>query len=202
MDNGYSLSDIVTAVGSSGGLSGIGGSGLITILLIFALLNGGFGVNGGDYGRYATAASQQEILFGQQFQGLDNKIDRLGNGVADATFSLNNTIHNAQDVVAGAVTTEGRTMQNMLSGYQLESQKNIDSVRYDMANFANAINKNIDDKYAQLEKNQMQAQIDAQAAELNKVYIAQQLQNVVRYPNGWTYNAGTSPFCGGYGCCN
>lgn len=29
---------------------------------------------------------------------------------------------------------------------------------------------------------------------------AQQMNNVVRYPNGFTYNAGMSPFCGG--CCS
>ena len=36
--------------------------------------------------------------------------------------------------------------------------------------------------------------------------LASQLQNVVRYPNGWTYNAGNNPFCsngcGCGGCCN
>lgn len=31
--------------------------------------------------------------------------------------------------------------------------------------------------------------------------LANQLQGVMRYPSGWTYNAGTNPFCsGGCGC--
>lgn len=32
---------------------------------------------------------------------------------------------------------------------------------------------------------------------INQLELQNQLGNVVRYPNGWTYNAGTSPFCGG-----
>lgn len=33
--------------------------------------------------------------------------------------------------------------------------------------------------------------------------LANQLQGVMRYPSGWTYNAGTNPFCNNNGCgCN
>lgn len=100
MDNNYSLSDLA-AVTNDG--YGMGGGGLLILIVLFLL--GGFGFNrGGEFGQYASAASQQEILFGQHFQNIDNKLDRLGNGIADATFALNNT-----------VTTEGRAMQQQLS---------------------------------------------------------------------------------------
>lgn len=65
----------------------------------------------GEFGQYATAASQQEILFGQQFGNLDNKMDRgftsLGNGISDATFSLYN-----------AITGEGRAAQTQMANSQ------------------------------------------------------------------------------------
>jgi hypothetical protein len=32
---------------------------------------------------------------------------------------------------------------------------------------------------------------------INYLELQNALQGVVRYPNGWTYNAGNSPFCGG-----
>ena len=32
---------------------------------------------------------------------------------------------------------------------------------------------------------------------INQLELQNQLQGVARYPNGWTYNAGNSPFCGG-----
>lgn len=65
-----------------------GGNGAWIFFLFFLLAWGGNGLWGnrgvGEFGQYATAASQQEILFGQQFQNIDNKLDRLGNGIADA----------------------------------------------------------------------------------------------------------------------
>ena len=33
--------------------------------------------------------------------------------------------------------------------------------------------------------------------QINALQLQNALAGVVRYPNGWTYNAGTSPFCGG-----
>lgn len=32
---------------------------------------------------------------------------------------------------------------------------------------------------------------------INQLELQNQLNGVVRYPNGWTYNAGNSPFCNG-----
>lgn len=203
MDTNYSLSDLASVVNAGEGfLGGSGGAGTLIILFLIIFMLGGNGWNRDGYGQYATAASQQEILFGQQFQNLDNKMDRLGDGISNATYALNNTIHNAQDVVGGAVVSEGRNIQTLLASVSMDNQKNVDSVRYDMANFASAINSNIDNKFAALEKSQMQAQIDAQAQQLNQLYLTQQLCGVVRYPNSWTYNAGASPFCGcNNNCC-
>jgi len=39
--------------------------------------------------------------------------------------------------------------------------------------------------------------IEAMQNRINQLELQNALQGVVRYPNGWTYNAGTSPFCGG-----
>ena len=216
----YSLSDLATVTGG-----GFGNGNSFWLIILFLLIfnnggwnRGGFGYGtGGELNGYATAASQQDILFSSKFQALDNKIDRIGNGIADATFALNNSIkdtayattnavRDSASAIAGTVVSEGRALQTQLAGATLDNQRNVDSVRYDMANFANAINSNIDNKFAALEKNQMQAQIDAQAREINQLYISQQMCGVVRWPNGMTYTANGSPFCnypgGCGGCCN
>ena len=67
MDN-IGLSDIA-AVTRGNECDGWGGGGLwIIVLFLFVFMGGGFGFNRqGEFGQYATAASQQEILFGQQF---------------------------------------------------------------------------------------------------------------------------------------
>lgn len=39
--------------------------------------------------------------------------------------------------------------------------------------------------------------------QVGQLQLANQLQGVVRYPSGWSYNAGTNPFCNnncGCGC--
>lgn len=203
-NNGYTLSDFA-AVTNGNGLLGGGSGSLILILLFFLIVgNGGMWGNRGDFGQYATAASQQEILFGQQFQNLDNKMDRLGNGIADATFAINNSVKDGNSVVAGRVVDEGRAIQMQLANCCCENQKSTDQVRYDMANFAAAINSNIDNKFAALEKAQLQAQIDAQAAQISQLYMAQQMAGVVKYPMSSTWSMAGNPFCGcnnGGGCC-
>lgn len=43
--------------------------------------------------------------------------------------------------------------------------------------------------------------IDEMQNRINQLELQNQLAGVVRYPNGYTYNAGQSPFCG-CGCNN
>lgn len=171
VENGYSLSDLAAVNGNNG----FGGnSWFIIVLFLFAMMNGGWGGYGrGDYGQYATAASQQEILFGQHFQNIDNKIDRLGNGIADATFALNN-----------AITTEGRTLQMSLAN--------------DTANLTAAIHA----EGEATRKMMYEDKIGTLQGQINNLQLQNAMCGVVKYPNGWTYNAGTSPFCncGGCGC--
>jgi len=38
---------------------------------------------------------------------------------------------------------------------------------------------------------------EAMQNRINQLELQNALAGVVRYPNGWTYNAGNSPFCGG-----
>lgn len=173
-----------------------GGNGL-WLFAILALMGGGFGGwnrNAGDYGTFATAASQQEILFGQRFSDLDNKMDRgftsIGNGISDATYALNN-----------AVTNEGRGIQMQIADCCCKTQQNTDALRFDMANYAAQNNANTT---AQIQK-VLDALTTNRMAEMQNQINALQLQSalcgVVRYPNGITYNAGTSPFCNnGCGC--
>lgn len=103
LDN-YSLSDLRAAV--DGGNDGWG-SGWFLVVVLFLFMFG-FGGNSwnrqGEFGQYATAASQQEILFGQQFGQLNDRLNNIGNGICDSTFALNNTI-----------TTEGRNLQSQLA---------------------------------------------------------------------------------------
>lgn len=107
MENNLSLADIA-AVTNENGFNGA--NGLVYILLFAMIFGNGAWGNRGDFGQYATAASQQEILFGQQFQNIDNKIDRIGNGIADLGYANQSLINNAQTVLGGAIVSEGRSL--------------------------------------------------------------------------------------------
>lgn len=182
-NNNFSLSDIAAATGANAGF-GSNNSWFVIIILLFLMMGGTWGGRG-DYGQFATAASQQEILFGQQFQALDNKMDRLGNGIADATFALNN-----------AVTTEGRNIQSQIANCCCETQRNTDSLRFDMANYnagiLAAIGADGEKTRAMIQANK----IESLQEKIRSLELNQAMCGVVRYPNQMAYNAGTSPFCG------
>lgn len=162
----------------TGGNNAWGGGIWVILILIFLL--GGNGWNRGDYGQFASAASQQEILFGQRFSNLDNKMDRLGNGIADATFALNNTVVN-----------EGR-----------QTQAAVGQNRFDMANYNAGILAAI---AADGEKTRgiiTQNKIEALQGRINQLELQNAMCGVVRYPLATTFNSGANPFCGcGNSCC-
>ena len=181
MEN-FSLSDIAAVTGGESGNS---------LFWIFALLilAGGGGIFGrGDYGQFATSASQQEILFGQQFQNIDNKMDRgftsIGNGIADATFALNNSVKD------GNYAT-----QTAIKDCCCTTQRNIDSVRFDMSNYHADTNAVVTAQTQKVLDAIAQNKIETLQGRVNQLELQNAMCNVVRYPNGWTYNAGTSPFC-------
>lgn len=174
MDSNLSLADIA-AVTNGNGDGMFGGNGMWFFALIVLLLIGNNGLFGGrgEFGQYATAASQQDILFGQKFSDLDNKMDRLGNGIADATFALNNSINGVQTNLGGAITTEGRAIQTQLC----------------------AINSNIDNKFAALEKSQLEQRIAEQAAQINQLQMAQMLCGIPK-ASPYGYNLLPNYACG------
>lgn len=174
-----------------------GGWFLIVILFLFMF---GFGGNGwnrqGDYGQYATAATQQEILFGQQFNRIDDRLANLGNGVCNLGYEMQGNIGQlgkemalAQNGTNMTIMQTGNNIQSQVAEYCCNTQRGID-----------AINANIDAKFAALEKSQLEGRIAQLEQANNQMYIQSQLCGVVRYPMSYAYSAGNSPFCGG--CCN
>lgn len=179
-----------------------GGNGTWIFFLFFLLAWGGNGLWGNrGVNEYATAATQQEILFGQQFHNLDNKIDRLANGIADATFALNNSIKDGNYNVSGTIVNEGRALQMQLANCCCENKEATAQVRYDMANFNNAqltaIHAEGEATRAMLQQNK----IESLQGQINNLQLQNAMCGVVRYPMATTYSSGANPFCNcGQGC--
>lgn len=185
---------------------GFGGGGMwIFALLILLLLGGGFGGFGANrntdsaLSTYATAASQQEILFGQQFGNLDNKIDRLGNGIADSTYALTNSINGVGNTLGSAINNEGRALQMQIANCCCENQKNVDSVRYDMANFNAATQAAIHAEGEATRNLLQQNKIETLQAQVNQLQMAQALCGV---PKIAPYGYGIYQYQNGCGCNN
>ena len=200
MTDGMSLSDIA-AVTKGAGDEGGWGSGWFLIVVLFLFMfgfgNNGWGNRQGEYGQYATAATQQEILFGQQFGQINDRLNNIGNGICNLGYEMQGNIGQlgkevalAQNGTNMAVMQTGNSIQSQMAEYCCTTQRAIDSV-----------NANIDAKFAALEKSQLEGRIAQLEQANNQLFMKEQLYGVVRYPNGYSYNAGPSPFCGGNSCC-
>lgn len=193
----FSLSDLKAALGDNNGTFGGGGLLLVVILfLFFVMFGGGWGNNQrGDLDRYATAASQQEILFGQQFGQINDRLTNIGNGICNLGYEmqggfgqLGKEMALAQNGTNMTIMQTGNGIQAQLADCCCKTQRAIDSV-----------NANIDAKFAALEKSQLEQRIAEQSARIASLEMDNRMYGVVRYPNGFAYTAGPSPFCGG--CC-
>lgn len=195
-----SLSDIAAVTRNSNDETGWG-SGWFLIVVLFLFMFG-FGNNGwdrqGEFGQYATAASQQEILFGQQFGQMNDRLTNIGNGICNLGYEMQGNIGQlgkemalAQNGTNMTIMQTGNSIQAQMAECCCTTQRAIDSV-----------NANIDAKFAALEKSQLEDRIAQLEQANNQLFIRDQLCGVVRYPNGYTYNAGPSPFCGCNSVCN
>ena len=186
-----SLSDIAAVTRNNDGDGwGNGGAWWIIILFLFVFMGGGLWGNRGDYGQYATAATQQEILFGQQFGQLNDRLTNIGNGICDSTFALNNSI-----------TAEGRALQAQLAECCCENRlatANLGAqVDRQTCDITAAIHAEGEATRALIQTNEIQALRDkGSALEMDNRFCG-----VVRYPMSYSYSAGNSPFCGGCGNC-
>lgn len=198
MEN-MSPADIKAVTGKDGEGWG-GGAWWIIILFLFVFMGGGFwGNRNSDFGQYATAASQQEILFGQQFGQINDRLTNLGNGICSLGYEMQGNIGQLGKEVA--LAQNGTNMTVMQTGNDLQRQ--ISECCCTTQRAIDGVNANIEAKFAALEKSQLEQRISQLEQANNQLYIKEQMCNVVRYPSGYSYNAGPSPFCGGSsGCCN
>ena len=176
-----------------------GGAWWIIILFLFVFMGGGFWGNRnqqGDYGQYATAASQQQILFGQQFGQLNDRLTNLGNGVCSLGYEMQgNVAALGKEVALGQA---GINQQIMGGNYAIAQQ--LADCCCKTQRGLDAVSANIDAKFAALEKSQLEGRIAQLEQANNQLYLTQQMCGVVKYPMSYAYSAGNSPFCGG-GCC-
>ena len=217
MEN-YSLSDLKAA--TEGTNDGFGnGSWWIIVLFLFAFMGNGWGFGNRNMpnGEPVTEAG---LCNAMNFNNLENAIGRLsdqnqqqtqilGNGICNLGYEMQSNIGQlGKEVALGQANLQLQASNNaadlsqQLATCCCTTQRAIDGVNYNNAINTASINANIDAKFAALEKNSLEQKIADQAAQIQQLQLTQQMTGVVRYPNGFVYSAGNSPFCGcNTGCC-
>ena len=208
-ETGLSASD-VALMNRGNDEFGNGWGGMIWLFAILAMMGGGFnwGGNGRGYEQYATRDQVQNGFDTQNLQAQTRDILAAVNAASMAGIQATNQVYH--DVV-GYVGDKYDELQRDIAGlavgqanllaHQNECcctlrtqlmQNNYDAAMRDAATNANIVAQaqGIKDMFMGNKMDEMQNRI-------NQLELANQLQGVVRYPNGWTYNAGTNPFCGG-----
>lgn len=182
------------------------------LFAILALMGGGFGGwnNRGYQPQYAT---QDFVQNGFNFNDLqDQNRDILGaitNGTAQAVAATNQVYHDVvgyvgdkymelQRDIGGLAIGQANLLahQNECSG---ELARQLAEMKYDAAMRDAATNANIVAQAQAIKDMFAGDKMNAMQNRINQLELQNQLYGVVRYPSGWTYNAGNNPFCGG-GC--
>lgn len=205
-ENGLSAADV--ALLNNDGMGGNGWGGMIWLFAILALFGGGFG--GGWGGNNNGNAIQADVNRGFDNQNLQAQtrdiLAAVTAGTAQSVAATNQVYHDItgyvgdkymelqRDVAAlavGQANMIANQNQCCCNTQQLIREMNYDAAMRDAATNANIVaqNQKILDAITGNRMDDMQNRI-------NQLELQNQLQGVVRYPNGYTYNAGQSPFCG------
>lgn len=195
MDN-YSLADIRAATGADENGWGGGGAWWIIILFLFMFGMGGGGLGWGNRGN--DALTRAEMQQGFDTQEITRKLDGLSYGMCDGFYAQNTTMLNGFAGVTSAV----RDAQFAAQQCCCETNRNIDSVRYDAqkntCDITTAIHAEGEATRALIQKNEMQSLRDR----LQQMELREAMCGVVRYPMATTYTSGGNPFCGCNNGCN
>lgn len=187
---------------SGGDGCGFGGNGSwVWAFLIFALLGFGGGGMWGNRGMMPNVATSGDIQRGFDTNEITRKLDGINYGICDGFYAQNTNMLNGFSNVNQNINNEGRAIQTQIAQCCCDTQRAIDGVNYNNAMNTASINANTTAQTQKILDAICQNKIESLQSKVSQLELQNALCGVVRYPNAWTYNAGTSPFCnGGCGC--
>lgn len=204
--DGLSAAD-VALIGNGNGSDGWGG--MIFLFAILALMGGGLG-NWGGNGNGNANAIQADVNRGFDNQNLQAQtrdiLSAVTAGTAQNVAAANQVYHDVvgfvgdkygelQRDVAGLAVGQA----NLLARYNetgCNTLRAIDGVNYNMAMNTAEINANTNAAMQKILDTIQQNKFEAMQNRINQLELHNELAGVVRYPNGFVYNAGSNPFCG------
>ena len=179
------------------------GNGGMWILALLILLRIG---NGGWFGNNRTqpnGATQSDVVYTSAFNQLQNENTAIRGDIQRTAYENRgvtkdrayNNLSELRDIQAGIAS--GFAQQQKCC---CDTLRAIDSVNYNGSLNTAAIQRAIAEE-AQKTRDIMNTNRRAERqSKIQSLELSQARSGVVRYPNGWTYNAGYSPFCPNTGC--
>ena len=204
-ENGLTASDV--ALLNNDGMNG-GWNGMIWLFAILAMMGGGFGFGGGYRPQYATQDFVQNGFNFNDLQGQNRDLmSAITAGTAQSVATTNQVYHDLMNGLSDKYNELQRDIAGLAVGQANQlarinecccnTQSVIQQANYEAAMRDAATNANIVAQNQKVLDAIMANKMEALQNRVNYLELQNQLHGVVRYPNGWTYNAGTSPFCGG-----
>lgn len=199
--DGLNASDVALLNGD--GMNGW--TGMFFIFAILALMGGGFGSFGGNNGN----AIQADVNRGFDNQNLQAQtrdiLSAVTAGTAQSVATTNQVYHDITSYVGDKYSELQRDVAALAVGQanllanQSECccgiQRAIDGVNYNAAMNTASINANTTAVGQKIIDAITANKIDEMQNRINQLELQSQLAGVVRYPNGFVYNAGSNPFC-------
>lgn len=175
---------------------GMGGGSFLSWILIFALLGGGgLGWGGNRYDNRCSTV--EDLASGFNFSGINNKLNELTAGQAN----INQNLSNAICQLGYQNLDQSKTLAAQIADCCCTTQRGIDGIKFDMANYAAAINANTTANTQKILDKMCENEKTAMAARIQSLELQQALCGVIRYPTASTYAVNCNPFCN-TGCCN
>lgn len=204
-----------------GGNDGFGfGNGGFMAFLIFALLMGNGGFGGWGNNGFANAIGYENLATSNEVQrGFDNQnsmanqreiLSAVNDASARGIQATNQTFHDTlmamndkyselQRDIAGVAMAEQESMAKQQECC-CNTLRAIDGVNYNNALNTASINANTTAQTQKILDAITGNRMADMQNQINQLQLQSALSNVVRYPNSWAYNAGTSPFCNCNSC--
>lgn len=229
-NNGLTASDVALLTGNNGNGYGENGgwNGMIWLFAILALMGGGFGGGWGNGGYRPQYATQDFVQNGFNFNDLQDQnrdiMNAISSGTAQAVAAASqakyDNINVMKDVQAAIIGQIGdiRTNQMQLLANQNDCccstkmalmdgfntvNAGIAQARYENAMNTCSINQTTNAGVQKIIDAITGNRMAEMQNQINDLQLQQALSGVMRYPQGWTYNAGNNPFCNNNGCgCN
>ena len=205
-------------IGGNGDGFGFGNGGFMAFLIFALLMGNGFGGWGNN--GFANAIGYENLATSNEVQrGFDNQnqmanqreiLSAVTSGTAQSVAATNQTFHDTLSVItdkyselqrdiAGVSVAQANALANQ-NECCCNTLRAIDGVNYNNAMNTASINANTTAQTQKILDAISGNRMADMQNQINQLQLQSALSNVVRYPNSWAYNAGTSPFCNCNSC--